>query len=244
MYSLLIFPHFFKILNDHICSDITYGHHMSSAKNQRLGGNSSKSGRISSEHRKSPLYGRIKTNLNKIDRGHESGRISNKIERSSEHRKSPLYGRISNKIERSSEHRKSPLYGRISNKIERSSEHRKSPLYGRIKTNLNKIDRSSEHRKSRLYGGIKTNLNKIDRGKSPLYGRIKTSSKEKHDNQLIQKDNQLIQDDNQLIQDDNQQCEHKKNFSCYHSEQIVIVNGKKEHNRRNMCKCYDCGLEF
>jgi hypothetical protein len=206
MYSLLIFPHFFKILNDHICSDITYGHHMSSATNQRLGGNSSKSGRISSEHRKSPLYGRIKTNLNKIDRGHESGRISNKIER--------------------------------------SSEHRKSPLYGRIKTNLNKIDRSSEHRKSRLYGGIKTNLNKIDRGKSPLYGRIKTSSKEKHDNQLIQKDNQLIQDDNQLIQDDNQQCEHKKNFSCYHSEQIVIVNGKKEHNRRNMCKCYDCGLEF
>jgi hypothetical protein len=206
MYSLLIFPHFFKILNDHICSDITYGHHMSSAKNQRLGGNSSKSGRISSEHRKSPLYGRIKTNLNKIDRGNESGRISNKIERSSEHRKSPLYGRIKTN----------------SNKIDRG----KSPLYGRIKTNLNKINRG----KSPLYGRIKTNLNKIDRGKSPLYGRIKTSSKEKHDNQLIQKDNQ--------------QCEHKKNFSCYHSEQIVIVNGKKEHNRRNMCKCYDCGLEF
>jgi len=231
MYSLLIFPHFFKILNDHICSDITYGHHMSSATNQRLGGNSSKSGRISSEHRKSPLYGRIKTNLNKIDRGHESGRISNKIERSSEHRKSPLYGRIKtnlNKIDRG----KSPLYGRIKtnlNKINRG----KSPLYGRIKTNLNKIDRG----KSPLHGRIKTNLNKINRGKSPLYGRIKTSSKEKHDNQLIQHDNQLIQDDNQ-------QCEHKKNFSCYHSEQIVIVNGKKEHNRRNMCKCYDCGLEF
>jgi hypothetical protein len=214
MYSLLIFPHFFKILNKHNCSDITYGDHMSSVTNQKL---KTKSGSNSSD--------RIKTN-SKLNRGH----ISNKIERSSEHRKSPLYGRIktNSNLDRGHEN------GSISNKIKRSSEHRKSPLYGRIKTNLNKIDRG----KSPLYGRIKTNLNKINHGKSPLYGRIKTK---KHDNQLIQKD-KLIQKDNKLIQ--KEICEHKKNFSCYHSEQIVIINGKKEHNKRNMCKCHDCGLEF
>jgi hypothetical protein len=39
-------------------------------------------------------------------------------------------------------------------------------------------------------------------------------------------------------------CNHNKNFSCYHSEQTVIVNGKKQHKKQNICKCYECGMEF
>ena len=39
-------------------------------------------------------------------------------------------------------------------------------------------------------------------------------------------------------------CKHTKNFSCFHSEQTVIVNGKKQHDKQNKCKCYECGMEF
>ena len=39
-------------------------------------------------------------------------------------------------------------------------------------------------------------------------------------------------------------CDHTKNFSCFHSEQTVIVNGKRQHNKQNKCKCYECGMEF
>ena len=39
-------------------------------------------------------------------------------------------------------------------------------------------------------------------------------------------------------------CLHTKNFSCYHSEQTTFVNGKKQHKKQNLCKCYDCGMEF
>jgi hypothetical protein len=39
-------------------------------------------------------------------------------------------------------------------------------------------------------------------------------------------------------------CNHSRSFSCYHYEQTVIVNGKKQHKSQNMCKCYDCGMEF
>ena len=39
-------------------------------------------------------------------------------------------------------------------------------------------------------------------------------------------------------------CNHNKNFSCYHSEQTVIINGKKQHKKQNICKCYECGMEF
>jgi len=39
-------------------------------------------------------------------------------------------------------------------------------------------------------------------------------------------------------------CEHTKNFSCFHSEQIVIVNGKRQHKKQNKCKCYECGTDF
>ena len=42
----------------------------------------------------------------------------------------------------------------------------------------------------------------------------------------------------------NEICDHVKNFSCYHSEQTVFLNGKKQHTKKNMCKCYDCGMEF
>jgi len=39
-------------------------------------------------------------------------------------------------------------------------------------------------------------------------------------------------------------CDHVKNFSCVHSEQTVFLNGKKQHTKKNLCKCYDCGMEF
>ena len=39
-------------------------------------------------------------------------------------------------------------------------------------------------------------------------------------------------------------CDHTKNFSCFHSEQIVIVNGKRQHKKQNKCKCYECGTDF
>lgn len=42
----------------------------------------------------------------------------------------------------------------------------------------------------------------------------------------------------------NNGCNHSRSFSCYHYEQTVIINGKKQHKSQNMCKCYDCGKEF
>jgi len=41
-----------------------------------------------------------------------------------------------------------------------------------------------------------------------------------------------------------QSCEHTKNFSCFHSEQTLIVNGKQQHKKQNKCKCYECGTDF
>ena len=42
----------------------------------------------------------------------------------------------------------------------------------------------------------------------------------------------------------NSSCNHSNSFSCYHYEQTVIINGQKHHKSQNMCKCYDCGMEF
>ena len=39
-------------------------------------------------------------------------------------------------------------------------------------------------------------------------------------------------------------CDHTKNFSCFYSEQTVIVNGKQQHKKQNKCKCYECGTDF
>ena len=39
-------------------------------------------------------------------------------------------------------------------------------------------------------------------------------------------------------------CDHSRNFTCSSYEEIVIINGKKYHLSKHLCKCYDCGLEY
>jgi len=39
-------------------------------------------------------------------------------------------------------------------------------------------------------------------------------------------------------------CDHSHNFSCHYYEKTIIINGKKHHKTQNICKCYDCGMEF